>query len=310
MATVCKHLTESGLLAPKNADGLYPVTIISEGEGSTGRYSRELLESQADVFSSTISFADHPADPEKPWERSVDRIRGRLVGETTFAEEDGIGKIKGFFKPRAEYVGFFEEYADALGLSIYIGADGEVLEDGRLDVKSFDAFDPYKSVDIVVAAGRGGKFDRAAEALRVIENRTAAPADEMENEMTPEEVKKIVDEALAPVLAFVSETQQAAEAAKAAKAAEDAKKPTIEEAVDAFADAAEKVREAKLLPSQEKALLASARKGEDITAGLEEAKAIKDEAAKVLSESNDDDATGRRVESAGKGEDFSSGLEW
>lgn len=306
-----------GTLAPKGKDGLYPVTIITEGDGTTGRYSRELLEHQAATFSDSLSFMDHPADPARPWERSVTSIGGRIVGETSFVEEDGVAKVKGWYKPDARWADFVEEYADALGLSIFIGAKGEELPDGRLNVTEFLADDPYKSVDVVVAAGRGGKFDRANEAKRLIEaslapqgeRRSADPAGEKEKEMTPEEIKSIAEaftaaiaEKLAPVIDFVNEQKQAAEAAKGDE-------PTVEQAVEAYAAAAAKVAEAKLLPSQEGVILAAAKRGEDVAPLIESAKSIKDEAVKFISES-EDGVYGRRHEGSAKDEDYSVGGEW
>jgi len=286
------HVIESGRLAPKNDDGTYPITIITEGKGSTGIYSRALLENQAHIFSNSLSFMDHPVNADKPWERSVKDIGGRIVGATYAQEENGQMTVKGNYKPRAEYAAFIEEYADAIGLSIYRGASGTVQEDGRLLVESFDESDPYASVDIVVAAGRGGKFDRAAEALRVIESSLGTP-DATERATTPVAEKRdtvneddkqdllnrfgaLVDAKLGEL--FVKFTQYDADHDEANAEEGMTAEQAAQEAVAAYAAAVESVDKAELLPSQRKAILESAAKGADIAPLIESAKAVADEA--------------------------------
>ena len=167
------RLIEQGRLSEATGPdkSVFPVTIITEGAGSSGIYSRELLENSAHVFSKgTKSFIDHPKDPTKPWERSLTTIAGKLVEDAQFVEEDGVGMLKSKLKVDSRWRDFVEEYKDVLGLSIYIGAFGEKDDSGRTVVEEFDAEDAYKSVDLVVAAGRGGRFDMAMESYRAIES--------------------------------------------------------------------------------------------------------------------------------------------
>jgi hypothetical protein len=169
-----KQLLEHGRLSEAvDADkSVFPITIITEGEGSSGIYRREMLQENAHAFpKGTKSFIDHPKDPNKPWERSLTSIAGKLNEDASFVEEDGVAKLKASLKVDKRWREFVEEYKDVIGLSIYMGAFGEEDPDtGKLLVESFDAEDPYASVDIVVAAGRGGRFDTAIEAYRTIES--------------------------------------------------------------------------------------------------------------------------------------------
>jgi len=168
-----KQLIEHGRLAEAiDADkSTFPVTIITEGVGSSGVYRREMLQENAHAFpKGTKSFIDHPKDPTKPWERSLTSIAGKLVEDAQYVEEDGIGMLKSKLKVDSRWREFVEEYKDVIGLSIYIGAFGDEEENGKVVVESFDSEDPYASVDIVVAAGRGGRFDQAMESYRQIEN--------------------------------------------------------------------------------------------------------------------------------------------
>lgn len=297
MTTKC-HVIESGRLAPKNDDGTYPITIITEGLGSTGFYSRELLESQAHIFTNSLSFMDHPVDPAEPWKRSVKDIGGRIVGQTYAQEENGVMTVKGNYKPRAEYASFIEEYGDAIGLSIYRGATGTQREDGRIQVESFDESDPYGSVDIVVAAGRGGKFDRAAEALRAIESslgkpegttRTAAPVGEKEDAVTEEQLNKLIEAIGTAFDAKFSTLVEALKPAPKGKDEEITPEKAAEAAVAAYATARDAVDQVEgLLPSQRKALLKAASTGADVAPLIESAKSLVEEAKTEFGKQNAD----------------------
>ncbi len=165
------RIQESGAFIERksNDDGLIPIRIITEGKGSSGTYSRELLESHAAVFSNALSYMNHAPDPQKPWTRDVETIAGRIKGETFFTEANGVAEIRGWYKPDPKYKQWFEEYGDAIGLSVNIGGESHTDANGDRIVESFDGSDPYRSVDVVAAAGRGGRFERAVESLHEIE---------------------------------------------------------------------------------------------------------------------------------------------
>ena len=305
---------EAVTLAAKKSDGTYPVVIITEGEGSSGRYSADLLRRSENVFAGSASFLNHPIDPSKPHLRDVNSIAGRL-GQTYLGEDKGKVAILSDFKPRKEYAEFVEEFSDVLALSIYCGAMGEVLEDGRLDVEAFDEEDPYRSVDIVVAAGRGGRFKRAEESLRAIENSLGLPAkdpgstsapgnprerDTMEKEVLEAVVKAAIAEALAPVISFVTEQKAAADdAVAAAEAKAEAAEQEKGAALESFSAAIRAVSEASLLPSQEASILDAAKRGEDVAPLIESAKTIANEAKQAVAAK----APGYVIESAASATD-------
>lgn len=261
--TIRRHVHEAGtlLLEAKSGSDTYPVRIITEGVGSSGVYSRELLEKHKDAFTAAPSFLDHPVDPNKPWERSVKNIGGRLVGSVEAREVDGVLGLYTEYKPRAEYRAFVEEFADILGLSIYIGSEG-YEEGGKYVVESFDATDPYRSVDIVVAAGRGGRFEKAQESYRAIESSLGlAPEDngtsteesrqtERNTSMEIEELAKKVDTLVESV------TELATAHATLAESLKPADKPEVD-----FEAAVEAVIEANLPKASRTVVL------ESITAG-------------------------------------------
>lgn len=304
------RIRESGVLERKSAKGTYPVTIITEGQGSSAYYSGDLLESQHSAFDNAVSFMDHPENPERPWERSVTRIGGRIVGETwTEKTEDGLVAVRGNWKPRKEYAEFVEEYFDVLGLSIYIGAKGEANDDeGTFHVTEFDATDPYKSVDVVVAAGRGGKFNAAMESARQIESSLGTPradkpaveasAEEEEGNMELKEVVEAQSAKIDALAAAVSELKDTLAAKATAEAEAEAVTAAVAEAMSAYTEKVEAINAAEdLLPSQRTALLESARNGEDIATALESARVIASEAKAAFGAQNEEPADGFVYES-------------
>ena len=286
----------------KSADGTYRVCIIDEGEGSSGSYQRELFRaSEALKFTGLPSFLNHPMDPAKPHLRPVESIAGRLVGDVALEEHDGKFGFWTDFKPRKEYADFVEEFADVIGVSIYMSAEGETLDDGRLLVESF-VKDAYSSVDIVVAAGRGGRFKRAEESLRAIDTSLGIPegtkptaeasAGEKEEErMDEKDITAIaaataaaITESLKPVLDFVTESA-------ASKADKDQTEATAEALDTARAEGAKAAAEsltaidAAGLPQKiAEGFKAQVLKGADVTEKVAEAKEI----ATAVAESADD----------------------
>ncbi|MDF2506237.1 MAG: hypothetical protein K0Q52_96 [Microbacterium sp.] len=284
------YVQEASRLAEKRADGTYRVVLITEGTGSTGVYSAELMDSSVHVFENAPSYMDHPIDPEHPERRPVLSIGGRF--SNVEAEDGEHGRqLAADFKPREEFRPLFEEFGDVLGLSIFCGAYGEKDQSGRVVVEAFDDTDPYRSVDIVVAAGRGGRFKRAQESLRTIESSlgipegnqpgsTSAPdsTNLQENTMDPkalaEALVPLLADALKPMTDFLAEEG----ARRQAEADAAAQTPEVKDAVEAAITSVEAIKAAKVLPSFETKLIESAKTGADVTADLEFAKTVTAEA--------------------------------
>lgn len=155
--------------------GVFEVTLITEGQGSSGYYSADLLKEYGPkTFNANRPmFANHPTDEEFENGRDITKLMARTVEDSYVVEEDGVSKLKAKIKVRPEWLEFVEEYKDTIGLSIFAAGEareGEVDGNKTMIVESFDYEDPYRSIDFVVAAGRGGKVDRMVEsAQRVIE---------------------------------------------------------------------------------------------------------------------------------------------
>lgn len=159
--------------------GIFRARLINEGQGSSGYYTKELLKTYGPTtFSENRPcFANHSSEAD--WEngRDLTKIMGRLVSDAEYEEDaDGNGALYANVKVRPEWVDFVDEYKDVIGMSISVSGEAserEINGEKRLVVESFDDTDPYRSVDFVVAAGRGGKVERMLESAKQIEERTA-----------------------------------------------------------------------------------------------------------------------------------------
>lgn len=158
--------------------GIYEVTLITEGQGSSGYYSKELLEEFGPLTfnENRPMFANHPTEEEFENGRDVTKLMARTIEAARVVEEDGVAKLKSKIKVRPEWQDFVEEYKDVIGLSIFASGeahDGEINGTKTKIVESFDYADPYRSIDFVVAAGRGGKVDRMVESAQKVMEMTA-----------------------------------------------------------------------------------------------------------------------------------------
>lgn len=158
--------------------GIYEVTLITEGQGSSGYYSKELLEEFGPLTfnENRPMFANHPTEEEFENGRDVTKLMARTIEAARLVEEDGVAKLKSKIKVRPEWQDFVEEYKDVIGLSIFASGEareGEINGNKTMIVESFDYSDPYRSIDFVVAAGRGGKVDRMVESAQKVMEMTA-----------------------------------------------------------------------------------------------------------------------------------------
>lgn len=296
-------LVESGAFVAETGDKGRLVRIIREGRGSSGTYSRELLREYAHVFSNTLSYVNHPADPDKPWERSFLDIAGAIEGETFYEERDGVGGIYGYFVPNPKYAEDLAFVYDKIGLSIYIEGSGSKSDSGELMVESLNGDDPYRSVDVVVAAGAGGRFEKLEEAFRVREGLEEDPATAQERSTQPGGTQRKEVEPM-DVEAKLGELTATVEALVELLTTERENKVQVEDAEKAVADAVAQydasvaaIEAADLLPSQVASLRAEAKTGKDITADIESAKLIATEARAAVASSGDG-VQGRVHESA------------
>lgn len=136
--------------------------------GSSGYYSRELLESAVagGVFAEgTPIFMDHPTLTEREERpvRSVRDLAGRLTGTAVY-EDDGVYsdiEVYPHFGP------IIESMADAIGMSIRAAGQVEAGEAAGRSGLLVSSLDYIASVDFVTEAGAGGKVVSLLESARV-----------------------------------------------------------------------------------------------------------------------------------------------
>jgi hypothetical protein len=289
-----KHLIERATLIGESAseDGTWKVRLISEGKGSSGVYTASLLENHHHAFDNVLSFKNHPTGWDGPESRDFTMIAGQVVGETWVeSDERGLKAVYGNYLPDPEHKDKIERYKDKLGLSIFIEGSGYWDDSDEFIVDWFNPADPYASLDVVIAPGARGKF---MESMRSFyesatpgsrQATTTAVEEKKDNEMLDEKaIGEAIASALAPLAAKLDTLVATKENAEAVEAQAKADAEAVAKAVEAYDAAVKAVDEADLLKPQAEALLEAAKRGEDITAAIESAKAIKEaavEAARV-----------------------------
>ena len=262
-------------------DGAWKVRIISEGQGSSGYYSRDLLESFHHVFNDVLSFKNHPTGWDGPEDRDFTMIAGEILGETwTEDDERGMAAVYGWYLPDEEYRPKLERYKKKLGVSIFAMGEGEWDDrTGNFIVTEFTE-DPYTSVDVVIAAGARGKLLESAKKAYAsrVENASADSAGVTEEEGLSEMAEKDVLDAIGKLTVAVEALTESGKKEAQATVDADALQTAVEAGVKAYADATAAIDAAELLPSQEADLRDRAAKGEDITSAIESAKVIATEA--------------------------------
>lgn len=289
-----KHLLEAATLASESAsaDGTWKVRLISEGKGSSGIYTRELLENHHKAFDNLLSYKNHPVGWDGPQSRDFTMIAGEIIGETWVEnDERGMAAVYGNYLPDEEYREKLERYKSKLGLSIYIEGSGYENENGEFVVDWFNPEDPFASVDVVVAPGARGKFMESMQQFYSAQTESKGSG----ARQTDGKKEIVLDQELKDALKGISDTLAGLvakdQAAKAAEAQVTADAEAVKSAVEAYAAAEKAIADADLLDVQVESLRAAAKAGQDIAPLIESAKAVKDAAVKAVKESAEQDGT-------------------
>lgn len=303
-----KQIHESARFAVDGASKDIRVCLIEEGIGSSGEYPRSFFtQANADALAGALSFPAHPEDIYAPHTRNPLSAIGTIGENVVIEEHNGKLGLWSTYNPassKPEVGPYIREFGHKLGLSVYASSEG--YEDpitGRFIHEKIDATDPYRSVDLVVAPGARGRFEKISESLGLLPPKTSATAEEKEEpmEITKEDVEKIVAAGIAPVAKIVEGLVENLEGKAKASAQVEADNAAVEKIVESrFAEydkAVSLISEAKLTESQSASLRELARSGEDITPHIESAKKILAEAL-ALGDGSDDEGknTNRIVE--------------
>lgn len=297
-----RNLVEAASLASESAseDGTWKVRLISEGKGSSGVYTAELLENHHSAFDDVLSFKNHPTGWDGPETRDFTMIAGEIKGATWVeTDERGLKAVYGNYLPDPEYREKIERYKDKLGLSIFIEGSGYVDEaTGDFIVDWFNPADPYASLDVVIAPGARGKF---LENARKVYDARRSESNEKPSVTSAQDERKLVmekdvEERFAALEALLTSLVAKDEATKAEAAQAEADATAIEAALSAYSDAVEAIDAADLPEKVVESLRKQAKEGKDVTALIEQAVAIKEAAEEA--------AEARLAEGASHGRDF------
>lgn len=300
-----KRIQESASIVIDPTTKRFRVCLISEGSGSSADFERSFFVAEnAERLKGALSFPGHPFDIDHPEHRDPLSAIASIGDEITIEEHNGKMGFWGEYIPaqsRPDVASYLMEYGTKLGLSIYSDSEGHESASGKWVAEALTADDPYRSVDLVVAAGAGGKFDRVAEALRLITEASATAEEKKETPMDIKEVEGVVAAAIAPlskvVEGLVTALEGKATAELQAKVDESAVNKAVESRLGDYDKAVDLITEAKLTESQSASLRALAITGVDITPHIETAKQVLAEAKAIAN------GTGKIVENhiAGSG---------
>jgi hypothetical protein len=282
----------------------WAATLISPGQGSSGKYSESVLrESAARAFpAGTKLWFGHPKEGMGPGDRDPRDQWGYLPEAAQYQE--GVGIVA-----TPEVLDHAKPIIDSLGtqaaLSVY--AIGESDDKGNVTALLAEV---TNSVDIVSYPGRAGSglTQKLYEAFLAASPKPAveASAEDHMKEGSMEEVTKAIEALTALLTLHITESKAAADAASSAEANAESVESAVESAVTAYGAKATAIEAANLLPSQVAELKALALKGADVAPLIESAKALLVE-AKALTASGATVIGGRILESAGSDDDYQIG---
>jgi len=273
-------IRESVSEAPTKVGNRWRVIVARPGVGSSGTYSEDMFRRDAHkiIAPGGQAFINHD-DTRNPKD-----MLGVYPEGSFWSEEDKavVSELEVF----SHWKAFVEEVGPHCGVSLY--ALGESDEEGNVTAIIEDRLNGADLVARPGLVGSGLAEKLYESAIAGSEKTTVIAAEENGNEMELEEkVDALVAKIDALTSAIVAENGKKAEEAAQIEANAEA----VASAVEAYDAAVKAVDEADLLAPQREAILSAAKRGEDVTAAIESAKAVKEAAL---------EAAGRVTESAGR----------
>ncbi|MEE9451090.1 MAG: hypothetical protein V3V72_13655 [Ignavibacteriaceae bacterium] len=156
--------------ADTSEDGTIPIKIIQPGWGSSGYYSEEVLERDANIYKEgTKMYWNHPTASEaieRP-ERDLNDLAGVLVEEGIY-NPDGIQGAGVYAKAKVfnQYNNILSEMAPHIGLSHIALGKATIGEAEGEKGTIIESLNLAQSVDFVTEEGAGGQVVQLFEAAR------------------------------------------------------------------------------------------------------------------------------------------------
>lgn len=285
------------------ADGMYADAIVREGEPT------EFIRQFADVIGTSISAAAEIEKTPLLDEEGNPVIEDGEVVMVPRRSERGAVIVERFLS-------MSESPYNSVDFVEVPGADGAIVQLALESAKRIVEHTVLREAS-GFAIDLAGKREKTSPVRIGEEKPGVTSAQEKEEIMDPKEVaalvKSIVNESLAPVMAFVNESSAKTATAAQAKVDAEAIDAAVNERLTAYETAVEAIEAADLLEPQVRELKRRARKGEDITEALAYEKEVAEAATKRVTEKDGEDGFAGRVAEGDKPASASAltdGLGW
>ena len=285
METEIKESTTTSVLKSIKGTRKWLVRLITEGQGSTGVYTKEALQgSFAEAFPiGTHMYIDHATEVE-----SFERPEGTLtklaavIAETPYWRDDPEPGMYATIEVVEQWAPFIEQVSGIIGVSIHCGAtlvqDDDIATAEIPSPPVIESFipSPVNSVDFVTVPGAGGRLVEALESFKKGNAIMGSSKHNSERKRMDTEFKEAL-EALDTKLSALVEALADKAKKKDEENEEDAKKAKEEEE-----DKAKKAKEAILaLADSDLPEVSRVRVAEAIARGYD-AKSILDRETKLV----------------------------
>ncbi len=191
---LCESAATLETIVLKEAKADYEIKLIAPGKGSSAFYPKEVLQRDGPkVFKAgTHVYLNHPTAAEEAArpEGDVKNLAGVLSTDATYNESHTKGPgLYARMKVFADHASTVEEKASHVGMSIRASgiAESGARKEGLPVLKELTH---AESVDVVTRAGAGG----------MILTEAARPQSQKEGDMSPEEVKTLVESSVKAAL--------------------------------------------------------------------------------------------------------------
>lgn len=144
-------------------DGTFPVRIIAEGWGSSGFYSKKILNKSAGLYKSgTKMFVNHASRAElkeRP-ERDLNQLAAYFIEDQATWQDNGIygPGLYQTAKALPNYADFLKEAAPVIGVSHFVLGKTRIGEAGGKTGPIVESIDAVLSVDFVTQPGAKGSI--------------------------------------------------------------------------------------------------------------------------------------------------------
>lgn len=167
--------TNTRVLKPIKGTRKWLVRLITEGQGSTGFYTKEALQgSFAEAFPvGTHMYIDHATEAET-YERPEGTLTklAAVIAETPHWQDDPEPGMYATIEVVEQWAPFIEQVSDIIGVSVHCGAtlvqDDDLVTAGEPTPPMIESFipSPVNSVDFVTVPGAGGRLVEALESFK------------------------------------------------------------------------------------------------------------------------------------------------